>query len=163
MFLHVLTRPDGSVLIIGPAPNAQRAGEDEVTFAARVLTRTLEANPAWAAYPVQTVTRASVAAILSNRRFRNAWTVQAGVLTYDMTKARALRMTEIRRARDARLAASDGPMLRVQEQDKAPEIAALKAYRQALRDVPQTTDLSSLTTPDALDAFEPVWPTEPAR
>ena len=161
MHVHLLTRPDGSVIVVGLAPKARRDGEPDATFAARVLARTLEANPGWKGFPVVTMERVTVEPMLANRRFRNAWTVTAGVLTHDMGKARALRLTEIRAERDRRLATSDGPMLRTQETGTGPQIAAMTAYRQQLRDVPQAIDLSGIVTPEALAAFEPIWPVSP--
>lgn len=130
-------RPDGGVSVIIPAI----ADMDEVRKAIPAdAVATLETNA------------------LPSRAYRDAWTLSGGAVKHDMAKARAMKMEEIRKARDARLAATDGPFMRAQEQVKPPEVAALKTQRQALRDLPATVDLSGITNADALFAFEPVWP-----
>jgi len=90
--------------------------------------------------------------------FRDSWRVVGGRVVIDMPLARQQRMNEIRAERDKRLAATDGIFLSAQEQNRANEIAELKAKRQALRDIPQSINLDSITTPDELAAFEPEWP-----
>ena len=163
MHVHLLTRPDGSVIVVGLAPKARRDGEADATFAARVLARTLEANPKWKDYPVMTVPRADVAPMLSNRRFRNAWTLQAGTLTHDMAKVRGIRMEEIRVERYRRLTASDIRLLRARDQGDIVLEQKLITYRQALGDVPgqATADLAQSQTADAIEAYPPPWPVEP--
>ena len=96
------------------------------------------------------------------REFRNAWVnhpTRPG-LEVDMPKARVIHMDRIRAKRDEALAASDGPMLRAMENNDAPEIARLKAERQALREIPQTFALNGATTPAELSAL---WPPGLAR
>ena len=71
-------------------------------------------------------------------------------------------MTEIRAERDRRLVASDGPMLRATERGTPADVAAWKAYRQALRDLPPTARpaVDACVTPEVLAAYEPTWPAE---
>ena len=93
---------------------------------------------------------------LPNRRFRAAWTKGgAANVIVDVAKARDIRVTEIRAERDIVLAATDGVLLRDQEQGK--DTRDLLTKRQALRDAPQqaVTDLAILRTPDEIAAYTP--------
>jgi hypothetical protein len=89
--------------------------------------------------------RAAVAEMQKDRTFRDAWKPD---LTVDMPKARAIHMDRIRVVRDKELARLDI------EQLKGSDVAAQK---QALRDIPQTFDLTAATTPDDLKAL---WPAD---
>lgn len=84
-----------------------------------------------------------------DRTFRNAWTDDNPTQTIDvvMSKARQIHMDRIRIARDKRL----------RELDKRKYGAEFDAERQALRDLPQTFDLSGAKDPDELKAL---WPEE---
>lgn len=96
---------------------------------------------------------------LTDRTFRDAWDVVGGAVVVDLPKARDVHMERIREARDAELEASDVEMTRALE--NGDDITALKAKRQALRDLPQTFDLTTAATADELKAL---WPAElPAR
>lgn len=98
---------------------------------------------------------------LPDRRFRNCWRNDgAGFPRVDMPLARVQRLDEIRRERDKRLVAADGPTARAIEQN-APDEGDWKAHKQALRDVPAVVDLESVGTPEDLDTFEPSWPVAP--
>ena len=67
-------------------------------------------------------------------------------------------LDQVRQERTRRLAASDGLMLRAQETKQ--KIAEWRAYRQALRDLPASLDLTALA-PGDLEAFTPRWPESP--
>lgn len=162
--IHILTCPDGAVMIVHPAPQNRRAGEDDETFAARTLARTLEAHPEWKAYPVVTVDRAAVEPILTNRRFRNAWRYAGGRLDVDMPTARTLWMDEVRTARKPKLEKSDVDLMRAQEGGTAAQIDKVKVYRQQLRDITATERgrVDACSTPAALESLVPQWPLDPA-
>lgn len=146
--MHIAyTRPDGGVSVIVPAPDAKLPTESDADFMARVAL----AVPPDATNVTQVET-------LPTRTFRNAWKVEGGAVAHDMVKARALKMAEIRKERDARLAASDISYMRAQEQNKAPEMASLKGQRQALRDLPDTISLDGINDVATLAAYQPVWP-----
>ena len=85
----------------------------------------------------------------SDRTFRAAWTDDnlTSTVDVDMDKARNIHMHNIRLARNAKLKDLDV------EQLKGIDVSSTK---QALRDLPQTFDLSGATTPDELQAL---WPT----
>lgn len=141
------TRPDGGVSVIVPAPKAQLPDESEADFMARVAT----------AIPPD-ATDVTELDTLPSRTYRNAWRLTGGKVAHDMPAARELKMAELRQARNAKLAETDGLYLRAQEQENAAEVARLKGLRQRLRDLPATVALDHLPDADALKAFEPNWP-----
>ena len=75
----------------------------------------------------------------------------------NMAKARPIKIDRIRVERNARLAATDSEVSKL---DGAAIPAALKTKRQALRDLPVTIqpDIDAINTPVALEAYEPSWP-----
>ncbi len=82
--------------------------------------------------------------IPDDRTFRNAWTHD---LSVDMDLARDIHMDNIRKPRDKRLKQLDQRQYGPEYDDE----------RQALRDIPQTFDLTQATTPEELKAL---WPDE---
>jgi len=83
-------------------------------------------------------------------------------ISVNMTKARAIHLTEIRRVRNEELAKEDINMLRAIEAGDASAQSAVATKKQVLRDIPATFDITTgITTPVQLKAR---WPTElPAR
>ena len=80
----------------------------------------------------------------------------------DMTKARAIHLTEIRRVRNEELAKEDVTFMRAVEDGDTDAQATIKTKKQTLRDIPATFDITTdVDTPEKLKAK---WPTElPAR
>jgi Fe-S cluster assembly ATPase SufC len=76
-----------------------------------------------------------------------------------MPKARIIRMDHIRVERNRRLDEIDKVINT--KVDSGLDVTALRVVRQKLRDIPQTTDLTVATTPEALAALEPSWPANP--
>ena len=152
----VYTRPDGGVSVVYPAPE----------YVARFATEA-EALEAIQAKGVPTnamnVHICDEFVIPASRRFRNCWRQVGGATppSVSISLARAQRMSEIRSERDKRLILSDAQMARAQDIGAPAEIAALKTYRQSLRDLPQTINLNSIQDVDNLAAYEPNWPVEP--
>lgn len=85
---------------------------------------------------------------LPDRTFRNAWTDDnpTDTVDVDMPKARIIHMDRLRIIRDEKLKELDI------EQMKGVDV---QAQKQALRDLPQNTDLSIATTPEELKAIMP--------
>jgi len=83
-------------------------------------------------------------------------------INVNMTKARVIHLTEIRRVRNEELAKEDINMLRAIEAGDASAQSAVATKKQVLRDIPATFDITTgITTPVQLKAR---WPTElPAR
>ena len=69
-------------------------------------------------------------------------------------------MTEIRTERDNRLLESDKEKNRLDDVGSQAERDALATKRQELRDIPAGVDLDAIATPEALESFQPSWPTE---
>lgn len=97
---------------------------------------------------------------LPSYRFRDCWRLSGDAIKVDMPLARAQRIAEIRRERNARFAALDAEWMRAMGQKRLAEADAIEAKRQALRDIPATclTALVACTTPDALETYQPEWP-----
>ena len=83
-------------------------------------------------------------------------------ISVNMTKARVIHLTEIRRVRNLELAAKDITFMRAVEDGDASAQAAIKTQKQTLRDIPATFDITTdVDTPAKLKAK---WPSElPAR
>ena len=96
----------------------------------------------------------------SDRIFRNAWKMNSGNVDVDMPKARVIHMEKIRGARDKKLTELDVPYMKALESDDNAKKNTIAAEKQALRDLPETFDLSACNTPEELvDA----WPDDLER
>lgn len=93
----------------------------------------------------------------ASRDFRDAWTDDQPTPTVDvdMTKARAIHMDRLRVLRNEKLAALDLDSLRAIESGDKARLSAISASKQELRDLPTSTDLSKIATPEELAAFMP--------
>jgi len=80
----------------------------------------------------------------------------------NMTKARAIHLTEIRRVRNAELAAKDITFMRAVEAGDTSAQGTIATEKQVLRDIPATFDITTgVNTPVQLKAK---WPAQlPAR
>ena len=93
------------------------------------------------------------------RYFRDCCVWTGAAVVVDMPKARVVHMTQIRLARDMELSRLDKEWSRLTSDPIAQ--AQVEAQRQVLRAIPQTFDLSTYPTPQALKA---AWPLSlPAR
>ena len=83
-------------------------------------------------------------------------------INVNMTKARAIHLAEIRRVRNAELAAKDITFMRAVEAGDASAQSTIGTEKQVLRDLPTTFDITAgVSTPELLKAR---WPSElPAR
>jgi len=83
-------------------------------------------------------------------------------INVNMTKARAIHLEEIRKVRNDELAKEDINLMIANESGTSSEQDAVKAKKQALRDIPATFDITTdVDTPEKLKAK---WPAElPAR
>jgi hypothetical protein len=83
-------------------------------------------------------------------------------ISVNMTKARAIHLTEIRRVRNTELGKEDVNMLKAIEAGDTSAQSTVATKKQVLRDIPATFDITTgVTTPELLKAK---WPTElPAR
>ena len=72
----------------------------------------------------------------------------------NIVKARVVQMDRIRKVRDAELEKLDIPYMRAMEAADTEEQEKISAQKQTLRDIPETFDLETFTTPTTLkDAY----------
>jgi hypothetical protein len=144
------TRPDGGLSVV--IPYASRS-------IAEVIARDVPKDATG-------VTMHDVSEIPSDRSFRDAWQQHpTQVVSVDMSKARAIHLTRLRAARNAKLNAMDAANTSVLKRVAAGSatdserqtVAELELQKQILRDSPAGLDLSRATTVDELKA---IWPVE---
>lgn len=183
----VYERPDGGVTVVSPAPafiNELMAGdmdparmvqifnalnkekftaEKRSDFAVAMRGSGMSEDMALELLSMKDVPANAVAAkvienltVSTKRTFRNAWKLAGDKIVIDMPKAREIKLAEIRKERNAKLDALDKEFMKALSTKK--DTKALEDKMQALRDIPQTTDLSSIASPEALEAFQPEWP-----
>lgn len=85
--------------------------------------------------------------------FKPAWRISGGEIIVDLRKVKQMRMNQIRYARNSLLLESDLALLRALEREDKTELANIKAWRQALRDIPQKFDMSLYRTPEEVFNF----------
>jgi hypothetical protein len=93
-----------------------------------------------------------------SRDFRNAWTDDNPTETVDvnMEKARGIHLNKLRELRKPKLDALDKEYMKADEMSNTAKKVEIAAKKQALRDIPQTLDLSIAQTPDELKAIIPL-------
>lgn len=92
-----------------------------------------------------------------DRYFRPAWRWGGAAITFDLQACRERHLNKLRRARNSKLQDSDSDFIRALEQGNQTQLDALKAYRQALRDMPQNSaaEFSNATTPETIKVIRP--------
>lgn len=95
--------------------------------------------------------------IPSDRYFRDAWKIENSKLKVDMPKARDIQLARIREKRDEKLKELDVETIKEVGKGGQGDVRKVEAQKQRLRDLPQTFDLSSATTPEDLKLL---WPEE---
>ena len=83
-----------------------------------------------------------------------------GTPKINMAKARGVHMDKIRVARDAELVKKDIPFMRAVEAGDASAQATIATEKQALRDIPQTFDLTTDTPAQLRDKWPDGLPRE---
>lgn len=90
--------------------------------------------------------------IPTDRTYRDAWVLSGNSIIVDSVKAQEIEMISLRKTRNELLAESDLYVLPDRWNTYTEEKKAeWTAYRQALRDLPETV----------IDVFNPVWPERP--
>lgn len=143
------TRPDGGVSVVHPVsiPDTLDALLEEVAKQGH--------TPANAVLMDQST--------LPDRhpRLRHSWRLAGSRITYDLSAVRQYIMAEVRAERNKRLIQSDADKARLDDTGDQVDKLALALYRQQLRDLPLQVDaeLARLSTPEALKAYTPAYPT----
>jgi len=156
----VWEKPDGSIMVHHPAENTRKPGESDVAFLIRKEARAREASPEDFIGTVH-LGNCEREELPPSRRFRNCWRGDRGKVNVDMPLAREQRMGEIRLERNTLLDESDKEKARLDDVGTTSQKTAIGTYRQALRDLPASIDLEAIRNPEALGAFDPVWPVAP--
>lgn len=150
---HITYMQDNGVIaIIVPAYNdrVRPVSESENDLLARVIAK---AVPSGVPYKV-----INASAGPKDRVFRDAWVQDsAGKPIVDMPKARIIHMDRIRLVRDVVLTELDIVSIMALESRDIIQQDEIAARKQVLRDIPQTFDLSTFTTPSTLNS---AWPVE---
>jgi hypothetical protein len=162
--MHIaIKRADGGVSIMNiirqvAAPSGKKPSKAEAAKARRELIE--EEVAKWTEkHPGQYVSFREIdpAHIPQDRTFRNAWTDDRPTATIDvdMEKARPIHMNRLRAVRNEKLKSLDVPYQIAMETGAEAERREIAARKQALRDLPANTDLSTILTPEELATFVP--------
>jgi hypothetical protein len=98
---------------------------------------------------------------MPNKKYRDCWRESNGDIKVNLPLARAKKLEEIRKERDAKLVESDKEWMIAMSTGQAQEaIDAINAKKQALRDLPEAAEdvLSGKLSVNTIDAYEPEWP-----
>ena len=95
---------------------------------------------------------ASTVTIPSERDFRDAWSLSGTVISEDLTKAKEIFKDKIREVRKPLLEAEDVAYMKALEADDATAKATSVTKKNALRDAPAASAITSATTIDELKA-----------
>ena len=90
---------------------------------------------------------------ISDRTFREAWVMSAGI-EVDMPKARDIWRDKIREARKPELEKLDVEFMKALE--TGADTTAIAQKRQVLRDAPNLASIEAAATPDELKAIQPI-------
>ena len=93
----------------------------------------------------------------TDRYFRPAWRWNGSSITLDLAACKQRHLDKLRRIRNTKLQESDADYMRALEQEDQVKLTTLKVYRQALRDMPQTstTEFQAAATPEAVRSIQP--------
>ena len=97
-------------------------------------------------------TNASEVTVPSDRHFRGAWSLSGKVISEDMDKAKEIFKDKIREVRLPLLDAEDVVYMKAMEADDASAKTASVTKKNALRDAPAASAISSADTIDKLKA-----------
>ena len=126
----IYTKSDGTVSIITPAGDVNDAIKDV---------------PSGLSYEI-----VEDSAIPTDRSFRNAWKQNSKTIETDMTKAKEIHKTNIRTARETKLAELDIEFQRALE--TSADTSTIVAKKQTLRDAPSASGISTAASEADLKA-----------
>ena len=95
---------------------------------------------------------ASTATVPANRDFRGAWSLSGSVISEDLTKAKEIFKDKIREVRGPKLEAEDVVYMKALEDDDASAKTASVTKKNALRNAPAASAISSASDIDELKA-----------
>lgn len=142
------TKSDGGVVVVTPTININ---DPEGFTEQDAIDRAMKRLPI-DAIDVRVVEDATIP---RDRTFRDSWENNESGPKVNMNKAKAIHMNRIRDMRNQKLDKLDKDLMRAQESDDNKTASEIKAEKNRLRNLPQTFDLTSATTPEQLKAL---WP-----
>jgi len=99
---------------------------------------------------------ASTATVPTDRHFRGAWSLSGTVISEDMDAAKTIFRDKIREVRTSLLAAEDVVYMKALEADDASAKSASVAKKNALRNAPAA---SAITSADTIAKLKAAWDT----
>jgi hypothetical protein len=99
---------------------------------------------------------ASTATVPTDRHFRGAWSLSGTVISEDMDAAKTIFRDKIREVRTSLLAAEDVVYMKALEDDDASAKSASVAKKNALRNAPAA---SAITSADTIAKLKAAWDT----
>ena len=99
---------------------------------------------------------ASTATVPTDRHFRGAWSLSGTVISEDMTEAKKIFQDKIREVRTSLLAAEDVVYMKALEADDTSAKSASVAKKNALRNAPAA---SAITSADTIAKLKAAWDT----
>ena len=168
------TRPDGGLSIVNPAPACLRQLQRPVGTPTRPnecpplgLTRAQAVQ--WVrqkdvpATATDVVIHPDRSALPATRGLRDAWRKSGSVVTVDLPAARRVRARQVLAVIDKKIAKSLTDTRRAEDEANTVLQGQLVTYRNSLRTIRAAvaTDLATVTTPDAIEAWTPVYPADP--
>ncbi len=160
----VITRADGGVSLF-PWESTDQAADTFERWKASARPQWLPATLETTDQPLPSLTwhgsnmadrvKATGAVIKKDGALR--WDSVTNAVVVNIVDARVVVVNRVRFERDVRLRETD---LKVLELDGGGVPVSLKNKRQALRDMPATvtTEISTITDPVVLEAYQPSWP-----
>lgn len=143
MAFYILKRHDGAIEIM-------HTDADPAAAVAKF-------HPIRQAELTNTIVETDPVVIPTDRTFRNAWIYNGSSVEINMPKAKIIHMDRIREIRDAELDKKDKDWMKAMGQKDQVLADQIEAERQALRDIPQTFDLTVARMPDELKVL---WPSQ---
>jgi hypothetical protein len=129
------TEDNGNLVVVTPADNCNLTVE-------QIQTRDIPSG--------KTSYIVSKSKVPTDKSFRWAWKLNGSAIETDMTKAKEIHKTNIRKARISKLAELDVEFQKAQE--TSADTSAIVAKKQALRDAPADSAIASASDAAALKA-----------
>jgi len=142
MIKRVFIKPDGSVRIAHACMKGKPEGMSDRDWAVEQFERIIQADASLQGLPFSDVDESELP---QDREFRDQWRMKAGKVAVDPILETEERWKRIRAERNRLLDESDKALARAMDLNE--NVAALKAYRQALRDITEQPNPKNISWP----------------
>lgn len=137
---YIVKKNDGTISIVKPIPDVPQ----------EIIIRDIKKIPGYLSHR-----EIDDSTIPADRYFRDAWVDDDIKIKVNMPKAREIHMNHLRRIRAEILPKLDVDYLEADELNDSLTKKEIAAKKKALRDMPQTYDLTTAKTPEELKAMIP--------